>query len=374
MNSNRYLLHGCRQRTLHRNHRLFCVVSTWLVVVAFGGFADFVSASDVEFVRVGLVDTPISTSCRGIATVSADEVWVTGAKGTVIHTTDAGKRWRRVTVPDAETLDFRDVGVLPNGTVVVMSAGTGAASRVYRSGDYGESWQLVLQNREERGFFNGFEFDSTNRIGMLVGDPIDRRLEIYMTTDAGKTWQPWPRHECPELSEHEYGFAASGSGLAFTRSYIWIATGGSRASVWRRLRSAGWWDRQATPIRSGATSTGIFSICMTDDNHGVIIGGDYEKPERATRNVAFTNDGGKTWRAHSAQKMPHKACVRPLGVGKEGFLAVGRTGIAISTDGGNTWRHVSDESFYTLDTTADGRFAWAAGVDGRVARIVIVPD
>ena len=356
--------------TIARDSLLVYSAVSSCLVVASCGFGGVAAASEIDSVQVQLVGTPINTSCRGIATVSADEVWVTGAHGTVVYTEDAGATWRRRTVPGSEELDFRDVAVLSNRTIVLMSAGSGAASRVYRSGDYGNSWQLVLRSQSDDCFFNGVEFDGTDRIGLLVGDPIDGRLDIYMTTDAGKTWQLWPEHERPTLSENEYGFAASGTGLAVTRSYFWIATGGSRANVWRRARAGGEWDRLATSIRSGASSAGIFSICMTDDQHGVIIGGDYEQPELDTNNVASTRDRGETWQANAAQQMPHKACVRSLGANR--FLAVGRTGVAISVDGGQTWRHVSNESFYTLDVTDDGKFAWAAGVDGRVARIEIV--
>ena len=345
----------------------FALTVSLCVIGVFPGTSSL--AREIDQIRVEEIATPIDSSCRGIAAVSANEVWVTGAKGTVIRTVNAGKKWKLIEVPGAEKLDFRDIAALPEGTVILMSAGSGATSRVYRSTDHGESWQLVLQNDDEKGFFNGLEFDSTNRIGMLVGDPVDGHLDMYWTGDAGKSWQRFPKNERPELNEGEYGFAASGTGLAYTTSYMWVATGGSQASVWRRLRSAGWWDRLPTPIRAGDSSAGIFSISMTDDDHGVIIGGDYKKPELDSSNVAFTSDRGRTWQINAGQKMPHKACVRSLGDGS--FLTVGRTGIAYSGDGGNTWRHVSDDSYYTLSVSPNKKHAWAAGTDGRVARITI---
>ena len=45
----------------------------------------------------------------------------------------------------------------------------------------------------------------------------------------------------------------------------------------------------------GADSTGIFSIAFRDPLHGVIAGGDYKKPNDDGPNLAFTDDGGKTW-------------------------------------------------------------------------------
>jgi hypothetical protein len=45
----------------------------------------------------------------------------------------------------------------------------------------------------------------------------------------------------------------------------------------------------------GPDSAGIFSIAFLDSTHGVIVGGDYKHPDEDGPNLAFTNDGGKTW-------------------------------------------------------------------------------
>ena len=45
----------------------------------------------------------------------------------------------------------------------------------------------------------------------------------------------------------------------------------------------------------GPDSAGIFSIAFRDAMHGVIAGGDYKHPNDDGPNLAFTDDGGKTW-------------------------------------------------------------------------------
>jgi hypothetical protein len=45
----------------------------------------------------------------------------------------------------------------------------------------------------------------------------------------------------------------------------------------------------------GPDSAGIFSIAFRDSIHGVIAGGDYKRPNEDGPNLAFTEDGGKTW-------------------------------------------------------------------------------
>ena len=43
-------------------------------------------------------------------------------------------------------------------------------------------------------------------------------------------------------------------------------------------------------------SAGIFSIAFRDGLHGVIAGGNYKRPDDDGPNLAFTEDGGKTWK------------------------------------------------------------------------------
>jgi len=55
------------------------------------------------------------------------------------------------------------------------------------------------------------------------------------------------------------------------------------------------WEVFNTPILHGPESAGIFAIAFRDARHGVIAGGDYKHPDEDGPNLAFTDDGGKTW-------------------------------------------------------------------------------
>ena len=76
---------------------------------------------------------------------------------------------------------------------------------------------------------------------------------------------------------------------------IWFATGGKVARVFHSPDRGQTWQVFDTPILHGPDSAGIFSIAFRDPNHGVIAGGDYKHPDQDGPNLAFTNDGGKTW-------------------------------------------------------------------------------
>jgi len=76
---------------------------------------------------------------------------------------------------------------------------------------------------------------------------------------------------------------------------IWFATGGKTARVFHSPDRGQTWQVSNTPIIHGPDSAGIFSIAFRDAQHGVIAGGDYKHPNDDGPNLAFTEDGGKTW-------------------------------------------------------------------------------
>lgn len=195
-----------------------------------------------------------------------------------------------------------------------MSSGPGDQSRIYRTADAGRHWQLQFTNRNPKGFFDSIAFwDRTH--GIVLGDPIaDKtgalKFELLVTED-GETWTQISPEQLPRALDGEGAFAASNSCLAIIRSSsrgspgvvheansdsnIWFATGGKTARVFRSADRGLTWQVFDTPITHGADSQGIFSIAFRDAQHGVIAGGDYKHPEQDGPNLAFSDDGGKSW-------------------------------------------------------------------------------
>ena len=59
----------------------------------------------------------------------------------------------------------------------------------------------------------------------------------------------------------------------------------------------------------GPDSAGIFSIAFADATHGVIAGGDYKQPKQDGPNLAFTEDGGKSWKLSSLRPQAYFSAV-----------------------------------------------------------------
>lgn len=87
---------------------------------------------------------------RGLSAVSDRVVWASGANGTIIRTQDGGSSWQPLAVPDAQTLDFRDIDAVDDRTAYVLSIGVGEASRIYKTMDAGATWTLSSRTRLPR--------------------------------------------------------------------------------------------------------------------------------------------------------------------------------------------------------------------------------
>lgn len=237
---------------------------------------------------------------RGVSVVSEKVAWASGTHGTYLRTLN-GNTWNVEHAPGAESMDFRGVVAFSADEAFLMSSGQGEQSRIYHTADGGQHWQLQFTNKNPKGFFDSIAFwDRTH--GVVLGDPVPDesgklKFELLMTED-GQTWKPISSAQIPPAIEGEGAFAASDSSLAILGlqdQNVWFATGGSAARVFHSSDRGHAWQVFDTPIVHGNDSQGIFSIAFRDAMHGVIAGGDYKHPEEDGPNLAFTDDGGKTW-------------------------------------------------------------------------------
>ena len=320
--------------------------------------------------EIHMQNSEVKASFRGLGVKNEKEAWISGTKGTVLRTIDGGKNWQKNNIPGADTLDFRDLEILNDSTILLMSIGTGQASKIFKSTDSGENWRMTFENEEAKAFFDGFDFWDENT-GILISDAIDEKLYLLKTKDGGESWNRVGTETLPNLEEGEYGFAASGTGIAtFGSQKVWIATGGSKSRVFYSPDQGENWSVFDIPIVSGKPSTGSFSITFRDEQNGITVGGDYEIDTTALSNVAITKDGGKTWKGiQNPETVPFKSCVVYLG--NNALLAVGTSGVSWSPDNGENWSTIDTTSFHTMDFDEKSGVGWLAGGNGAIAKFVV---
>ena len=309
-----------------------------------------------------------TSELRGLSVLDAKHAWASGSGGTVLRTQD-GEHWEKLVVPGAEALDFRDVEALDANTVVLMSAGPGDASRIYRSTDAGATWKLVHTNPDKDGFYDAIAFwDAQN--GIVMGDPVNHFFAVRVTHDGGQTWAAPEGLVLPQMLEGEGAFAASGTCLTVVKGsqYAWFVTGGAKVSrVFRTHNRGQSWNSGITPIAAGNASSGLFSVAFLDQMRGFAAGGDYKQPKFAGLNGVRTEDGGKTWVAAPISATGFMSAVVAIPGTVSDLVAAGLNGEAISHDGGRTWTPIGDVPVNAV-AFADARTGWAVGPKGTILR------
>jgi photosystem II stability/assembly factor-like uncharacterized protein len=309
---------------------------------------------------------PVGTRAdfRGLCVVSPNVAWVSGTKGTYARTIDGGKTWSVGTVPGADKLDFRDVEAFEETTAYLLSAGPGDASRIYKTVDGGKSWALQFRCADPAAFLDAIAFWDTQN-GIALGDPVKGQFQLIVTADGGVHWKPLAAKVLPTALASEGAFAASGTCLVtHGASDVWFATGGGKAARVFHSKDRGQnWEVSETPIVAGAESAGIFSIAFRDRHHGMIVGGDYRKPNDNGATAAITSDGGKTWTPLN-KRLPFRSAVAWA---KDRWVVVGTSGSHVSLDNGATWKPLDRENYNSVGFSSSGE-GWAVGPKGRIAK------
>jgi len=302
-------------------------------------------------------------SLRGLSVVSDKIIWASGTGGTFLKTLDGGKTWTVGKIPDAEKLDFRDIEAFDADTAYVLSIGEGENSRIYKTTDGGKTWKLQFKNSNGRAFFDALAFWDKNN-GMAMSDPVDGKYLLIETKD-GENWKIAGTDKMANAKAGEAAFAASGTCLiANGKSDVFLVSGGTDARVFRSVNRGLSWFVADTPITKGTAGSGIFSIAMYDAKSGVIVGGNYEKPEESNNNLAFTTDGGMSWIAGKGLNGYRSGVAY---IDKKTLIAVGSNGSDLSTDGGKSWMNLDKENYNAVQ--AKGKNAvWAVGANGLVVK------
>lgn len=307
-------------------------------------------------------------SFRGAA-IGHNMAFVSGSRGEVYKATlsELQLKWQLIELPKiskTDSLQFRDIAILDEQTILLMSAGEGYKSQIWKSNNRGSSFNKVYQNKFDKAFFNGIDFWNAKH-GLLISDAIDEHVYLLETNDGGDNWTRLQSKELPMLNQKEYGFAASGTGLhCVNDSAVFVATGGSSARVFQSNNFGKNWKLYNTPMQHGASSKGIFSIDMFSKTIGIASGGDYAEDTLNGNNIIHFQLG--KWEiSSSANDIKFKSCIKYLT--EEIILATGTIGTAVSYNGGQSWEYLGDiKPYHTIAfDTKSGRGIMTGG-EGRV--------
>lgn len=320
-------------------------------------------------VQITGLNAKSTASLRGLFVVNEKVIWASGSAETVLRSIDGGESWQTKQITAAEENDFRSIHAWDENSAMVF--GVAGPDFAYKTEDGGETWDVVYRDTTAGLFFNSLKFaDELN--GLAVSDPVDGKFFVIRTEDGGQNWSRVTN--LPDVEEGEANFAASNTCIEYLPSgKAWIASGGMDARVFYSEDFGRSWEVAKTPMIRGQATSGIFSVAFKNERQGIVVGGTYDKPEITTNVASYTTDGGINWLPSQTMTSGYRSCVQFVGDGKQEFaLALGKTGMDFSSDGGVNWSPLSNQGFYTFRAIPGQLSGFAAGSDGRIAKISFV--
>jgi len=303
----------------------------------------------------------VKSSFRAMSVPDDRVVWVSGSKGWIGRSTDGGDHWKFFRIGKDSTADYRTL--FAQDSMHALVGNTGSPALIHRTDDGGASWSVVYSNNHPDAFLDGAGFWDDSR-GIIYGDPIDGKLLLIGTSDGGRSWTPYPDDSRPEVIKGEASFAASQTNIRCNgKGDVWIATGGSRASLFHSADQGRNWTRTDTPMASGKPGAGTFSICLVGSDNIALAGGDYQSALDKTGNYCIGNRPGRNWKVKMERPAGYRSIIEST---PEGLLiASGPDGSDLSLDGGKRWKPVPGApNINVISRSRNGKLMIAGGRNG----------
>lgn len=326
-----------------------------------------VSVSNVAAQSIDSLTGGTKTSLRGLSVVDDDIVWVSGSNGMVGKSINGGKTWQWLQLKGYEKREFRDVEAFDSLNAIIMAVGE--PGLILKTDDGGIKWKAVYTDTTKGVFMDAMDFISDS-LGVLVGDPINGKMYMLLTSNGGNSWQDLETVtplKKPMLANGEAFFASSGTNvkllynpLAKRYDFLYV-TGGKKS----RFFVDGL--EHEIPIVQGLESTGANSLDVTPNYEGVIVGGDFNAKESSNQNcILFNMKKGFQYSLPQTPPKGYKSCV--IYLNKKILVTCGTSGVDYSKDGGKNWKQISTAPYHVVQKAKYGNAVFLAGGNGRVAR------
>jgi photosystem II stability/assembly factor-like uncharacterized protein len=298
-------------------------------------------------------------SLRGMSIPSEKVIWASGSKGTVVKSINGGESFEWIQVKGFEQRDFRAIHAWDDNEVLIVAIA--APALILKTFDGGLSWNKVYENADTSMFLDAVSFKN-DKMGTVIGDPINDTLFLLTTNDKGNHWDKinssfWKS----KVSEGEAFFASSNSNLGYLNNSIVFVTGG--------LKSRLWIDGTAMPLlmMEGRKSTGANSIDISPDGiKFIVVGGDFMK-DTLTNDIArgFVKFNNK-FQINTVFEMPngYRSSVKFLD--NDLVVTCGTSGVDVSKNAGKNWNLISNQSFHVVQHQPNTKAAFFAGAGGRI--------
>jgi photosystem II stability/assembly factor-like uncharacterized protein len=233
---------------------------------------------------------------------------------------------------------------------------------VWKTGDGGATWTKITQTEfsSSSSFTNVLQIYD-NGDGIVIGDPINNKWEIYRTADFGATFTALNPANVPAPQTDETGYLAK---KVVVGNSIWFTT--SKGRVFHSADRGLNWSAYSAPISDFGGTTVSGDISFSDAAKGIL---------QTKAGVLFsTSDSGANWSqittTGSASPYGDNIAYAP---GTTRMVSVGSDpnfqGSSYSIDDGLTWTNIDaiqhvDVAFFSNTTGYSGGFTESSNTGG----------
>ncbi|MFA5618998.1 MAG: hypothetical protein WDA08_01685 [Weeksellaceae bacterium] len=319
-------------------------------------------------VRVLNLDKP-DVSFRGLSVLDNSILWVCGTKGTIGFSMNDGRNFHWVNPKGYEDRDFRGIAVLDYKTAVAIAVGSPAI--IIRTHDSGKTWREVYRDESPDAFLDAIQFPGSNpNFGMVIGDPVGGKHYYLKSTDGGNNWEKLADGFLPAAAGKETYFAASNSSLKIIDEETFLAvSGGEQSHLIGNIVS----PFNIVLPKSPSPTAGANAIDYNEKaNFGLIVGGDFEKPEDSENNLfVFELEKGKTPIISVPETAPTGYKSGVVIINSQEAIACGPSGVDFSSDNGKNWEKISETSYHACIKAKYGAKVYLVGPEGRIGYLRI---
>ncbi len=328
-----------------------------------------------------------TTALRSIHMIDETTGWAM-TQNAVLRTSDGGLHWKDLTPAHHPLISEIDAHFLTASDAwVSMSPATSPTTLVFHTGDGGQTWQksTVPTDRSSHVQINAVDAQHGWLMNHMVGGGAQAELvEIFRTSDGGKTWEMVTRvypasTDGPPPGRLPYG--GSKSGLSFINASTGWVSGSVPVNnhTWFFVTHDGGstWHQQALPPLPQGTSAflSLLSPTFFTANDGILPVYLSADDKASGFGLYVTHDGGTTWNNIATTQPPSSIAVVDFIDTNHGWATSGPSHgsgkaaispLFITNDGGQHWVQLPASQIFREVNSLDfvsGTVGWAIGHD-----------
>lgn len=296
-----------------------------------------------------------------------NQIWLGGTQGTVVFSLNGGKTWKETQLSGAEKLDFRDLAIIGENRILLMSAGPAdkGAAKVFISNDQGQSWNLLFEKKNGPYFFDAIAWNHKKQEGIMLSDPLNGQFPLFRIKANEEKVKEVQFDKFPTLLAREAAFAASGSSLLWINKKLNLVTGGSAQARILQSQDETFSNFQEKYRSTSAdSSSGFFSIGAKNKRNYWVVGGNYLQLNENKIGIFESQDAGLTWK--KLADFPKFYMEKVLWTGKY-WLVVGPSQSAAYNPKTKKWISLGETHFHNVIRHKKQLFA--VGSKGTLAKL-----